>query len=302
MRVIITGANGFIGSHLVKRFYDHGDKVIAIVKDHNEDVTRIKDYSEILYCSLNSLDSLSDTLASNEETIFYHLAWIGVNGQLKCDANSQIENIRMACDCANFAMKINCRRFLISGTVAENAVFSFDSLKKLSPGLMYSVSKVSTSLFIELICKSIGLPYVWMQFSNIYGPNNRTGNLISYTLSQLLENKVASFGPASQPYDFIYVDDLIDAVFRLGCQPDLRKNKYFIGSGHPHLLKEYLTNIGEITGKKNLIGIGERPDDGIKYSFDMFNSNPLIEEIGDYNTVTFDEGIERTLMAFHGEK
>ena len=75
-----------------------------------------------------------------------------------------------------------------------------------------------------------------MQFSNIYGPRNNTGNLISYTLDQLLSGKEATFGPAQQPYDFIYSDDLIEAAFRLGTMKTER-NAYFIGSGSPRLLK-----------------------------------------------------------------
>ena len=46
-----------------------------------------------------------------------------------------------------------------------------------------------------------------MQFSNIYGVGNKTGNLVSYTLGELMAGKEAAFGPALQPYDFIYVDD-----------------------------------------------------------------------------------------------
>ena len=55
-----------------------------------------------------------------------------------------------------------------------------------------------------------------MQFSNIYGPSNKTGNLVSYTIGELKKGNEASFGPALQPYDFILVDDLIEAVLRLG--------------------------------------------------------------------------------------
>ena len=42
-----------------------------------------------------------------------------------------------------------------------------------------------------------------MQFSNIYGAQNKTGNLISYTLGEILSGREALFGSASQPYDFI---------------------------------------------------------------------------------------------------
>ena len=51
-----------------------------------------------------------------------------------------------------------------------------------------------------------------MQFSNIYGVGNKTGNLVSYTLGELMAGKEAAFGPALQPYDFIYVDDFSCAI------------------------------------------------------------------------------------------
>ena len=43
-----------------------------------------------------------------------------------------------------------------------------------------------------------------MQFSNIYGPDNKTGNLVSYTIDELRNGNEALFGPALQPYDFIF--------------------------------------------------------------------------------------------------
>ena len=116
---------------------------------------------------------------------------------------------------------------------------------------------------VETFCKYIGLDFVWMQFSNIYGPENKTGNLISYTIGELEKGNEALFGPALQPYDFIFVEDLIEAVLRLG-ENKTSRNSYFIGSGEPRILKDYLLEIGEQYGKKELIKVGVRQDDGIK--------------------------------------
>ena len=133
-----------------------------------------------------------------------------------------------------------------------------------------------------------------MQFSNIYGVGNKTGNLVSYTLGELLAGKEAMFGPALQPYDFIYVDDLIEAVYRLG-ENDTKKSFYYIGSGSPRILKDYLHRIGELSGCADKVGIGIRPDDGIKYSMDMFCNKDLVDAVGEYMSVHFDEGIIMTI-------
>ena len=304
MNVIITGPNGFIGSHLVNEFINSGDEVYAIVRNHEEDVSHIQDCPHIIYCELNNLDSIYDELKDVEKPVFYHLAWAGVNGKSKASYATQIDNVRMALDVAAFAKKLNASCFLSAGTIAEKAVESFSNLKTISGGQMYGVGKASARLFLEAYCKNVGLPFVWMRFSNIYGPDNRTGNLISYTLNQLMTGKEASFGPALQPYDFIYVDDLIRAVYLLGKKENHCNIDYFLGSGSPKILKDYLLEVGKEFGRPNLIKIGERPDDGIRYRFDMFDISSTITEIGNYVQTDFKEGIMKTIIGFAvgGEK
>lgn len=95
-------------------------------------------------------------------------------------------------------------------------------------------------------------------------------------------------------YDFIYIDDLIEAVYRLGLYKT-RQNFYFIGSGEPRILKDYLTEMGKICGKPELIKIGARKDDGIVYNIDMFDIGKLTDDIGNYNVTSFSKGIALTL-------
>ena len=200
----------------------------------------------------------------------------------------------MAMNCATAAKNINCQKILCAGTIAERATESLSNLDKTSGGMVYGVAKHITHLMLETYCKNIGLDFVWMQFSNIYGPENKTGNLVSYTIGELEKGNEATFGPALQPYDFIYVNDLIKAVIRLG-QNKTNKNCYFIGSGKPRILKDYLLEIGEQYGKKELIKLGIRSDDGIKYTLDMFDTSELVNDIGNYTSVDFSEGIRYTI-------
>lgn len=301
MKIIITGANGFVGSNLVKKFFDANYQVIGIVKNKDENIKQIEAYCKILYSNFTNMEQLFYDIKEsvlNDESIFYHLAWCGVNGPLKSNYDLQLKNIKMALDCAMLAKKLGCKRFLVAGTVAENACDSFHYLNELSNGLMYSVSKKSTKLFLEVLCKNIKLPFVWMQFSNIFGPNNKTGNLISYTLMQLKNNKKAEFGPALQPYDFIYIDDLIEAIFRLGIVKNLSLNFYFVGSGTPKLLKDYLLDVGTKMNKLDLIKLGAKQDDGIKYTYEMFDISSLLNDIGNYISKNFDEAIKSTIENF----
>jgi nucleoside-diphosphate-sugar epimerase len=290
---IITGAGGFVGSELTKRMIENCIKVVAVSMSfvdsfpQSELVTKIE-------ANINDSDLLLRLIPEGQYEAFYHFAWAGVNGPQKADPLVQLDNVKMTMKCANVAKQLGCKKFLCSGTVAEKAVESLPSLEKTSGGMIYGVAKHCTHLMLETYCKNIGLPFVWMQFSNIYGPQNKTGNLVSYTLGELLQGKDATFGPAEQPYDFIYVDDLIEAVFRLGLY-ETRENFYLIGSGEPRILKNYLTEIGEKCGKPELIKIGVRPDDGIVYTTEMFDNRHLVADIGEYVKKPFSENILYTI-------
>lgn len=290
--VIVTGGNGFIGSSLIKKLVANGIKVVAV--DITFQGERLSD-SELITKIESSVDaSLVEKLPAEEYDAFYHLAWKGVNGADKANPSVQLANIQMAIDCADICKKLNVKKYLCAGTVAENATFSLPNLEKTSGGMMYGVAKHACRLILEDYCKNIGQQFVWMQFSNIYGVGNKTGNLVSYTLGELMTGNEATFGPALQPYDFIYIDDLIEAVYRLG-EKETNKAFYYIGSGSPHQLKEYLLRIGELAGYADKVGIGIRPDDGIKYSMDMFCNDDLVDAVGEYVSTDFDNGINKTI-------
>lgn len=290
--VIVTGGNGFIGSSLIKKLVANGIKVVAVdITFQGERLPKSELITKIESCVDSSL---VEKLPVEEYDAFYHLAWKGVNGADKANPTIQLANIQMAIDCADICKKLNVKKYLCAGTVAENATFSLPNLEKTSGGMMYGVAKHACRLILEDYCKNIGQQFVWMQFSNIYGVGNKTGNLVSYTLGELMTGNEASFGPALQPYDFIYVDDLIEAVYRLG-EKETNKAFYYIGSGSPRQLKEYLLRIGELAGYADKIGIGIRPDDGIKYSMDMFCNDDLVDAIGEYVSTDFDNGINKTI-------
>lgn len=294
MNAIVTGANGFVGSSLVEKLTKKGIKVLAI------DVAFSNQYllnNELVNCqilNLNDVENCVKSIPFNSFDIFYNFAWRGVNGFEKTKYDVQINNIMLALKCAEIAKAVGCKKYLCAGTIAESSIESLFSIDTVSGGMMYGMAKYSAHILLETYCKNIGLDFVWMQFSNIYGPNNKTGNLISYTIGQLSMGEVATFGQANQPYDFIFIDDLLEAVYRLGVK-QTNKHKYFIGSGEPRILKDYLFEVGRAFGKEELIQIGKRKDDGIKYSFDMFKTDDLINEIGYFVTKPFSEWIRYTI-------
>lgn len=292
--VIVTGAAGFLGSTLIKRLLSGGAKIVAVDRSFGNGALEDQAGLTKIEHRLTDAEALAAAIPAGDYDAFYHFAWRGVNGPEKADPDIQSENIRLTLACAKAAKMLNCGRLLLAGTVAERAVESLLKLEKTTGGMMYAAAKNAAHQMVETYCKYIGQPFVWMQFANIFGPGNHTGNLVSYTLDQLNQNKEAQYGPAEQPYDFIYVDDLIDAIDRLG-DAAWDRTGYYIGSGDPRRLKDYLRTIGKLCGKEELIGIGKRPDDGVTYDMEMFDITPLEKTIGPYAKTSFEEGVRRTI-------
>ena len=292
--IIVTGANGFIGSSLIKKLISNGVNVAAIDISFANPHIPESDRIIRIESSLEDTDDIISKLQDKEWDAFYHFAWQGVNGPSKADPLIQNNNIGTMLRCAKVASELRCKKFLCAGTIAERAVESLPHLNKVSGGMMYGAAKHTAHILLETYCKTIGLDYIWMQFSNIYGPENKTGNIISYTVGQLKKGEEASFGPAKQPYDLIYVEDLIEAVSRLG---DVKNSDsfYFIGSGTPRILGEYLLETGRAAGHEELIKLGVRPDDGIVYRKEMFDTAPLVRDIGTYVSGSFEELIKYTI-------
>ena len=297
MRVIVSGANGFVGSSLIKKLIDNNIEILAI--DVSFECSRLPNSHLVkkIECKSCDIEEIKKSIKAETYDLFYNFAWRGVNGPEKTKYDIQLDNVVLSLKFADLAKSLGCKKYLCAGTIAERAVESLDRLDRTSPGLMYAAAKYCNHLMLDTYCKNIGLNYIWMQFSNIYGPKNKTGNLISYTLGQLQKNEPADFGPANQPYDFIFIDDLVEAIYRLGIK-QTSNNFYFVGSGTPMILKDYLLKIGSILNKTNLIRIGVHEDDGIRYTFEMMNNSKLIEEIGEFVTGSYDELIRYTIANF----
>lgn len=186
------------------------------------------------------------------------------------------------------------QEILFAGTVTEKIAENILNLSGKAVNNIYGICKHSTHCLVDVECQKYGIDYVWMQFSNLYGPYSINGNIVGYTIKELLNNNVASFGPAQQIYDLLYIEDLVYAAYLLG-EKATRHHTYYLGSGKLRILADYLKEIGNICGKPELIKIGARPDDGTRYENSWFDISLLIEDTGYEARVSFEDGVKRTI-------
>lgn len=293
---IVTGANGFVGYWLIKELCKNGVRVTAIIKDTNENISMLSEFEgmDIVYCELAELETLKDKITARGFDAFYHLAWISAGGAGRADYAVQLQNVKFACDAVGVAKALGCKKILFAGTVTEKIAENILNLSGKAVNNIYGICKHMTHCLVDVESQRQGIEYVWMQFSNLYGPYSINGNIVGYTIKELLLGNEAKFGPANQIYDLLYIEDLVYAAYLLGGSAT-KTHCYYLGSGKPRILSEYLMEIGEVCGMPEFIQIGARPDDGTRYDKDWFDITALKEDTGYSPKVAYKEGLRETI-------
>ena len=292
-KAIVSGANGFIGKWLVKELVEAGIEVYALVR--NEENHFIKnDNLHFICCDMKNIANIVEQLKNKKIDTFFHLAWEGSTGDKRANYKIQLSNVQYSCEAMQVAKLIGCKRFLAAGTITERIVDEAIQNGRVPTNLIYGICKKTTHDILITLSTQIGIELIWMQFSNVFGPGNRTGNLISYTLSTIQKGEQPEYSSATQPHDFIYIKDLVRAIMLLGKNEELSHNQYFLGSGQSRVLREYLLAIPRALGLDIEMGIGQRTEDGIKYQKEWFLTDGLAVDTGFKTTYNFEEAIRET--------
>lgn len=275
---IVTGASGFIGKILVNYLVSKSVYVYAVVRSEKSDTQGISASANIIVADFDSYAQLNNLILKNVD-VFYHLAWDGTSGIDRKDYLKQLGNMRGTVEAYKIAGDLKCGKFISTGTISERLVEKTE-IENCNENLIYAMMKRKTYQLLSTYSNQNKTPLVWAQLSNLYGKNNNTGNIISYTLKSLMNHEIPEYSKAIQPYDLMDVNDAVYALYLLGVTRKLRHNFYFVGSGEPRILKEYLLEISSLFGDDQSIKLGAKPDDGYVYNWEWFDIRNLVEDTG----------------------
>lgn len=296
-KVIVTGANGFIGTALCKELTAQGTEVIAVVRNEEEDISDIVDLPglRIVYCDLSCFNNLKDYIGDRNIEALYHLAWVGSAGELRGDSDVQVKNIQYACDTVKACAEIECKKFIFACSIMEyeiEAMMATDEVPAINT--LYSSAKVAADYMTRTIAGTLGVSYIRAVISNIYGPGERSQRLINTSIRKLLSGGHCAFSAGEQMYDFIYITDAAKAFIAIG-EKGTANRTYYIGSRSPRPLKEFLCEMRDQVDTSIEIGLGELPFNGVSLSYHEFDIHAVKNDTGFVPVVSFAEGIQRTI-------
>lgn len=298
-RVVVLGANGFLGSKLSIQLASNDVDVYAFV-------ARGLDYSFLLNnkkikCIEFELSSLMDEdfICVNNSDIIFNMAWVGVSAMYRNTVKAQIENIPFCINVIDFAEKYNIKRLIIPGSASEVSCQGeiIDGNNKPAPSDMYSATKVGVHYIAETYARQKKIDFIWTQVTSIYGPGRDDNNLISYAIKTLLKGEKPSFTGLEQRWDYLYIDDLIDAFVRIGLYGKAGKT-YAVGSGESETLRTYVEIIRDIINPVLPLGIGELPYKNAIIDNQVLDISQLVQDTGFKPKYSFRDGINSVIDYF----
>lgn len=301
-KILITGAGGFIGRHLLHQLQTYGAQISTIGRNHNNFSQEIEQYA---------ID-IKDTCAINEclqkcqpDHIFHLAAYKDRNESIQAFYSSVETNVIGTLNLFSAAKDVTSVQSIVTlGTAEEygNNIPPFDEKLRECPVTPYSFSKLCVSQMGELFFHLYNLPVIIVRPTLAYGPGQGTDMFLPSLITSLLENKPFDMTLGEQTRDFVYVADLVEAMILASGNTNALGQIINIGSGVPIKISDIAQTIEKIIGKRGLVKLGGksyRKNEVMDYYIDPKKAEHLL---GWKAKTSLEEGLNRTIAYYKGVK
>lgn len=296
--VVITGADGFIGSHLARYCAEQGMEVYAVVLPGSSLKKRVEGLPHVTVIQ-KELHAWRDWLTQlpQEPHAVIHLAWNGVAPEARGDTELQMSNLALCADAVRLAGALRAQRFILPGSTMEYAYCGqmINEQACPSPQNAYGCAKLAARFLCEAMCQELKVPYIYAVITGIYAADRQDNNVVFYTISQLLERKRPSLTELKQPWDYVHIDDVVNAVYLIA-----QKGKggafYAIGHGDNWPLFRYVYMIRDLIDPELPLGIGDVPYQNGRIPSSCVDLSRLQEDTGFEPKISFETGIQTVIQ------
>lgn len=246
-KVIITGADGFVGSYTVAYFLKEGCEVLAL--DMGAEPRHLNNQTGLTYmqCDISNTADMLEKIPHDYYDTFIHFAWVGSAGPARVDYNLQMQNAINTVECMKIAKELGCTRFVCAGSIMEYEVEAAVHAQCSMPGMgyIYGMGKHIAHCMCKAVAVNISIELLWPMITNAYGIGELSSRFVNTTLRKIINGEALEFTAGTQNYDFVYVSDVAKAFYLIA------KNgkpycEYMIGSGNAKPLKEFILEmVGE---------------------------------------------------------
>jgi len=301
-RVLITGASGFIGRHLLHQLHTYGSHISTISRNHNDFPEDIEQY----VIDIKDTRAIQECVNSYQPEYIFHLAaYKERNENIQAFYSSIETNLMGTLNVFSAARDENSIKSVVTlGTAEEygNNLPPFNERYRERPVTPYSFSKLCISHMGELFFHLYNLPVIIIRPTLAYGPGQGTDMFLPSLITSLLENKPFEMTTGEQTRDFIYIDNLVEALIMSSVNVKAHGQIINIGSGVPIKLTNMVKNIERMVGRHDLVKLGRKPyriNEVMEYYVDVKKAEDIL---GWRAKTSIEAGLKETIAYYRGVK
>jgi dTDP-glucose 4,6-dehydratase len=305
--VLVTGAGGFIGGHLVQRLVRDGARVRALVRYNSRNERGTLDWIppealgdvEAVLGDLRDVESV-DRAVSGSEIVFHLGAQIAIPYSFVNPRDFFETNVLGTLNVAQAALTRDVSRIVhtstseVYGTARQIPITEDHPLEPQSP---YAASKVAADKLMDSYHRSFRLPVTVLRPFNTYGPHQSARAVIPTIVSQALEGDVLRLGSLEPRRDLTFVADTVDGFVRAGAAPDAVGRTVQLGTGRDVSIGDVVRIVGEVLGRE--LTVQKDPDRVRPEASEVMRliASPALagELIGWAPQTDLEEGLRRTI-------
>jgi len=294
VKIPVTGAAGFIGSHIARELVRQGHEVHAVVLP-GIDRSRVADVAPSLRFIEADLLAPSVARADRRFDLCLHLAWYVEPGKY-LHAPQNREWVGASLELARRLRDEGCQRFVAAGTCFEYATSDPPQSESTptAPTTVYAQSKLE--LFQAL--PSVGIDFAWVRFFYQYGPYEDPRRLVPVVINLLRQGQEARLVTGDRIRDYLHIEDVASAVCAVA-QSKLT-GAVNIGSGVPVTVRDIAWKIGELLGRVDLIKLGAFPDSPTEPMHLLADNTKLRQGTGWKPRYSLEDGLRQTIEWWKG--
>lgn len=308
--VLVTGAGGFIGSHLAERLVREGAKVTAMVH-YNALGSQGWLQSSPLHKEMNIVagdicdPGFMQAIIEEQQIVFHLAALIAIPYSYSAPESYVRTNVVGTLNVLQAARRCGTERVLHTSTseVYGTALYvPIDEKHPLQGQSPYSASKIGADKMAESFHLSFDTPVVTVRPFNTFGPRQSARAVIPTILSQILTKGEVKLGSLTPTRDLNYVDNTVEGYLAAGSHPEAIGKTISFGSGREISIGDLAALISKVVGKEVPIVQDEQRLRPSKSEVErLLADNTLAAKLlGWAPEVTLETGLERTIEWFRG--
>lgn len=297
-RVLITGATGFIGSHLVECLA--GEELVMGLLLRPESnrwrIPRLPPDGSILTADLTDYSSVTASVQEFAPDAVIHLAWFGVENEWRDDPRQLEQNLPPTLALFDAARRAGVRTWIGLGSQAEYGPRNepIDETAPTTPTTLYGVAKLAVCQQTRRLAATAGMRWSWLRVFSAYGPKDNPSWMIPYLILSLLRGERPSLTAGEQMWDYVHVRDVAGAIAAV-LRSESAEGVFNVGSGQARQLRTIVEDIRDRIDPRLPLGFGEvpyRPDQVMHLEADITR---LTQVTGWLPRVDMDSGLTETV-------